>query len=123
MRGEGSWGSSTIQEGCDGRSGAEGGYGHWEGCLGKGKAAAPSAFEGSRGKLCWDGLSSDGAQGEEKDLMDLRGSSSPGCCNSVGLTKDENAPNMTLPWSRGEHSNCNHPGSGQRGLCGGYSSP
>lgn len=33
--------------------------------------------------------------GEEKDLMDPQGSSSPGCCNNVGLTKDENAPKAT----------------------------
>lgn len=65
------------------------------GCLGKGKAAAPSAFEGSGGKLCWEGLRSDGAQGEEKNPVDLQGSSSPGCCNSVGLTKDEKALNVT----------------------------
>lgn len=38
MRGEGSWGSSSIQEGCDGRCGS------WEGWLEKGKVAGLSAF-------------------------------------------------------------------------------
>lgn len=90
----GAKGGHRHQEGCDGRCGAKGGYWHWEGCLRKGKVAAPSTFEGSRAKLCWERLKSDSAQGEDKDPVDLQGSSSPGCCNSVGLTKDENAPKV-----------------------------